>query len=61
VEWNKELGPRLIEDLGEDNEHKQRKRYEGIGGKRRYIFECMAGVDGVERYMVEEVFWSRRT
>lgn len=59
-EWGKELGPELVAEFGEDDEHKQKERYEGVDGQRRYRFGCMEGVDGVQRYMVEEDAWPRR-
>lgn len=50
----------LVPEFGEDDRHKQRARYEGKNAERRYRFGPMEGVDGVQRYMVDEDAWLRR-
>lgn len=58
--FNAEEHHHLMPSLGEDDESKQHRRYDGTDGQRRYTFGCMEGVDGVQRYMVDEDFWVRR-
>lgn len=57
---NNKLGQKLTAGFGEDDELKQRRRYEGVDGERKYTFGCMVGLDGVQRCMVEEDLWARR-
>lgn len=50
----------LLPDFGQDDDAKQHSRYDGAKGERRYRFGAMEGVDGVQRYMVDEDVWERR-
>ena len=59
-ERNKELGPTLVAEVEVDYEYKQKERYEGVNRERRYRFGCMEGIDGVQRYMIEEDVWPRK-
>lgn len=47
-------------EFGHDDHEKQHARYDGADGERRYRFGVMEGVDGVQRYMVDEDVWARR-
>lgn len=58
--FNAEEHHHLMPSFGEDDEDKQHRRYDGVDGQRKYTFGCMEGVDGVQRYMVDEDFWVRR-
>lgn len=53
-------GPASRTEFWEDDNARQRTRYGGADEVRKYRFGCMEGVDGVQRYMIEEDFWSLR-
>lgn len=53
-------GPISRLEFWQDDDERQRTRYGGPDKERKYRYGCMEGVDGVQRYMVEEDFWSQK-
>lgn len=59
--WQASHGPISRSEFWQDDDQRQRLRYEGVEKERKYKFGCMEGVDGVQRYMIEEDVWPRKT